>query len=95
MKMSLTLEVELSDGTTHTVQTTNRDMIRYELTANKQRWPRFDDGGGFLGMTFMAWSAMKAEGTYTENWETFSEKDCVSVSPADTGEDNEELSAPF
>lgn len=50
------LRVQLLDGDEWDVQALNPDMIRYERTAAKHKWPKVSDAP-FLWMTFLAWSA--------------------------------------
>src|SRR5262245_39934794 len=55
------------------VQTTNADMVLWDRTRVKHRWPNMQDAP-FLGMTFVAWAAARRTGliapdlTY-EAWE--------------------------
>lgn len=73
------------------VEITNPDRIRWDLTANKHKWPKFSDAP-FMGMTFLAWSAMKRNGHYSDSWESFRDTDCINVedtSPDESEEDSE------
>lgn len=55
------------------VQTDNRDMLLYERTRVRHKWPKFDEAP-FQWMTFIGWSAARRTGeietslTY-EAWE--------------------------
>lgn len=80
------------------VQTTNADMVRWDLTRPKQRpvWPTMQDAP-MLWMTFISWAAAQRTGaiepSYTwEQWAT----DVLEVSPADDPDaDDAGLGAPF
>lgn len=55
------------------LQTTNPDLVLWDRTRIKHRWPKFDDAP-FLWMTFLSWAAARRTGiippdlTY-EQWE--------------------------
>ena len=55
------LRVVLGDGTDREVQCTNADMVRFDLTRAKQRWPGAQDAP-FLWLTFVAWAALRRTG---------------------------------
>lgn len=80
------------------IQTTNADMILWDLTRPKQRppWPSFQDAP-ILWMTFLAWAAARRTGaiepSFTwDQWRT----DVLEVAPI-TDEEAEEAGAgePF
>lgn len=54
------LEVVLEDGTQHTVQTDNRDLLAWDRTRAKHKWPSPQEAP-FVWMTFLAWHALKRE----------------------------------
>lgn len=74
-----------------TVEVVNSDRVRWDLHAARQGWPTFDKVP-FLGMTFLAWAALKRTGQYVGAWDDFSARDCVDVEAEDTtdNEDNED-----
>lgn len=79
------------------LQTTNADMIRWDLTRPKQRppWPSFQDAP-ILWMTFLAWAAAKRTGAIENvTWERWS-AEVLEVQPI-TDPDDEEAGtgAPF
>lgn len=76
------------------IQTANADLVLWDRTRIKHKWPKFDDAP-FLWLTFISWAAARRSGliavdfTY-EQWE----RDVLSVSDADT-DDDDETAAPF
>lgn len=80
------LRVTLADSTTHDIEPSNPDMVRFDMTATKHRWPNGQEAP-FLWLTFLAWSAMKRAGLYTDTWEAFSESDCLNIDNLDEDED--------
>ena len=55
------------------VQTDNRDLVLWDRTRIRHKWPKFDEAA-FLWMTFLSWSAARRQGaiepSYTfERWE--------------------------
>lgn len=75
------------------VQTTNADLVLWDRTRAKHKWPKFEDAP-FLWLTFIAWAGARRSGlippdTAYEAWE----RDVLS---ADAGEDDDdETGAPF
>jgi len=73
------------------VQTDNRDMLLWERTRAKHKWPKFDEAP-FVWMTFIGWAAARRTGAIEssylfERWE----QDVIgveSVSDDDTTEDD-------
>lgn len=87
--MSLNVTVTLAgEGEARNVQILNPDRVRWDMTAQKHKWPSFSDAP-FLGTTFLAWSAMRREGLYNGTFEDFRDRDAIEVeswddsSPAD------------
>lgn len=78
--------VALDDGTEHTVQTDNRDLLQYERTAARHKWPS-PSAAPFGWLTFLAWHALRREGQTTLSLDDF-EAHAVSVSSGD--DDSEE-----
>lgn len=84
--------VEDAEGarTEYTLQTDNRDRIRYELTAAKRNWPSIaSEQALFLFLTVCAWSALKRSGELPAglDLDTFLDR-CVVVEPV-KGEDGQ------
>lgn len=69
------------------VQTDNRDMVLWDRTRIRHKWPKFDEAP-FLWLTFLAWSAARRSGaiapelTY-ERWEA----DVIDVANVDAPDD--------
>lgn len=76
------LHVNMMDGAEFDIQTLNMDMLKWERTATKHKWPDFRTVPVWW-MTFLAWSAMTREGATTAPWELFSEQLCASVRDPD------------
>ena len=68
------LRVILADGTEREVQCTNADMVRFDLTRSKQKWPAATDAP-FLWLTFIAWCALRRTGQIeqTSGYEAFAD----------------------
>lgn len=62
------LSVTLDDGTEHDVQTAHGDLIRWELTRERKKWPALDNAPILWG-TFLAWSALHRAGVIPEDVE--------------------------
>lgn len=75
------------------VQTTNADLVLWDRTRLKHRWPKFEDAP-FLWLTFISWAGARRSGlipleTTYEAWEG-------DVLSADAGsDDGDETGAPF
>lgn len=71
------------------VQTANPDLVLWDRTRVKKRWPKLDEGP-FLWLTFIAWAAARRTGaiprelTY-ESWEA----ETLDVENLDADEDDE------
>ena len=78
------LRVALVDGSTYDVQTANPDLIRYERTAARHKWPPFADQP-VTWMTFLAWAALKREAQLPADvtWERFADELCLTVETYD------------
>ena len=61
-----------ADGDPYDVQVYGADIINYEETAAKHRWPMVKDGGVKMGY-YLAWRASLREGRTTLSWEDFKE----------------------
>lgn len=66
------LRVILSDDSERVVQCTNADLVRFDLTAAKHKWPN-PQAAPFLWLTFIAWAGLKRTGGIPETltWEDF------------------------
>ena len=76
------------------IQTANPDLVMWDRTRIKHKWPKFEDAP-FLWMTFISWAAARRSGLITpdisyEAWE----RDVLSVEAVDA-EDDDESDAPF
>jgi hypothetical protein len=76
------------------VQTDNRDMVLWDRTRIRHKWPKFDEAP-FLWLTFLAWSGARRLGaippdlTY-ERWEA----DVIDVANVDVTDDGVGLGSP-
>lgn len=68
------VRVLMADGSTLELQTANPDLVLWDRTSVKKRWPTFQQAN-FLWLTFISWSAARRTGaiaadfTY-ERWES-------------------------
>ena len=78
------VHVIMVDGSEWDAQTLNPDLMAYERTAVKHKWPTPADAP-VSWLTFIAWSAGKREGHLPASmlWEQFSQTECAEVSNAD------------
>jgi len=76
------------------VQTDNRDLLAWEKTRVRHKWPKFDEAP-FQWLTFLAWSAARRSGQL-ENGLTYEKWEGSVLSVRDTAsmEDNDELGTP-
>jgi hypothetical protein len=74
--------VELADGTVFDVQSVNADQLAYEDTRMRRKWPMITEGGIQRWHTFLAWSAARRAGVYTDPYEKFTD-DAVDVESTD------------
>ena len=79
------------------IQTANPDLILWDRTRIKHRWPSFQDAP-FLWLTFISWAAARRTGAIPgdlryETWES-SVLQVADQSEADGGA-SDELGAPF
>lgn len=78
--VTVLLETPGSDDLTEiTVQTDNRDSVRWDLTRAAEKWPPTSEAA-MLWATFMAWSALKRNGHDLGKFTEFNDR-CVSVRP--------------
>lgn len=77
------------------VQTANPDLVLWDMTRPKHRWPKFDEAP-FLWLTFISWAAARRTGAippeYTfERWQS----DVLDVSNVGDDDDpGDELGTP-
>lgn len=71
--------VTLADDTTLDLVVRNPDMVRFDMTRAKHKWPSMDEAP-MLWATFVTWRAAVREGVYGDTWENWSDRDCLSVS---------------
>ena len=76
------------------IQTDNRDLVLWDRTRAKHRWPKFDEAP-FVWLTFLSWAAARRTGAieagYTfERWEA----DVIQVENIDPDEDDDDLGRP-
>lgn len=76
--MALELRVELADEITLTATVRNPDRIRWDMAAARNGWPSLENSP-FLGLTYLAWAALKREGKYADTWDNFKDRDCLDV----------------
>lgn len=81
------VHVIMVDGSEWDAQTLNPDLMAYERTAVKHKWPTPAESP-VSWLTFIAWSAGRREGLIpsTMLWEQFSQTECAEVSNADGSE---------
>lgn len=86
------LRVTLGDDSRVEVQTSNADLVRWDMTRGKQRWPSDPREAPFLWLTFLAWAALKRTHTIPQDttWEAFSESTQEIENLDDSGEPAEE-----
>lgn len=67
------LRVVLADDSIVEVQCTNADLVRFDLTRGKHKWPAAPEAP-MLWITFLAWAALKRTHGIAEavTWEAFS-----------------------
>jgi hypothetical protein len=74
------------------VQTDNRDLLAWEATRVRHKWPKFDESP-FRWMTFLAWSAARRSGAL-ENGTTYEQWEQSVLSVRDTSSDEDDLGRP-
>lgn len=78
------VRVLMADGAEWEAQTMNPDLLRYERTAAKFKWPG-PQQSPVTWLTFLAWSAGLREGHIPPSvtWELFSTVECLDVKNPD------------
>lgn len=82
------LRVVLQDGTEHEVQADNRDLLQWDRTRAKHRWPSGQEAP-FVWLTFLAWHALRREGLTALSLTEFEEA-ALEVGPAEDEEGAED-----
>jgi hypothetical protein len=78
-----------------TVQTNNRDLVLWDRTRIKHKWPRFDEAPN-LWLTFIAWAAARRTGAIPEDvrYEAW-EAEVIDVAGAEDDDDDEDMGRPI
>jgi hypothetical protein len=68
------LRVVLGDDSVVEVQCSNADLVRFDMTRAKHKWPGAQDAP-FLWLTFISWAALRRTRVVADSvtWEAFSE----------------------
>lgn len=83
--------VTLAGGSTLDLTICNPDMVRWDMTAHKHKWPDME-AAPMLWATFVSWRAAVRTGLYEGTWEKWSTEDCLNVDmPQDDVEDLAEV----
>ena len=85
------LRVELVDGRTVDIRTTNDDQITYEETRARRKWPQITEGGITTWWTFLAYVAARRTGVVeaTTKWEEWRPM-VVDITNLDDEDDEED-----
>lgn len=72
------------------IQADNRDLIAWDMTRAKHKWPKFDDAP-FMWLTFTSWHAARRTGAIPPDytWERWREETLEVTSLDDDDADNE------
>lgn len=74
------------------IQSDNRDLVGYEKTRIKHKWPKFDEAP-FVWLTFLAWSAARRAGQESGTYEAW-ENAVLSVRDMSSTAEDEEIGTP-
>ena len=84
------LTIYMADGAVLEVQTLNKDLLLWDRTRARRKWPQADEARN-IWMTFIAWAALKREGQITDMTVDQFEEQALSVAPTpDDDEDDQE-----
>lgn len=72
------LQVDLSDGTSHTVTILNASLVAWDRTRATQKWPTLEHAPT-LWMTFITWHHLKAAGVVSCTYEEYERDVCLAV----------------
>lgn len=76
------------------IQTANPDLVLWDMTRTKHRWPKFDEAP-FLWLTFISWAAARRTGAIPTDYSFDRWRDDV-LDVADVGSDEgDELGDPI
>lgn len=95
-KISSPLVVVLREGHEPLmVQTNNRDLVLWDRTRIKHKWPRLDEAPN-LWLTFISWAAARRTGAIPEDvrYEQW-ERDVIDVSKPDDADEDDDLGRPI
>lgn len=78
------VHVLMMDGAEWDAQTLNPDLLKFERTAVRHKWPKPGESP-VMWLTFIAWAAGVREGHIpsTLTWEQFSQEECAEVTNPD------------
>lgn len=78
------VHVLMMDGSEWDAQTMNPDLLKFERTAVRHKWPKPGDSP-VMWLTFIAWAAGVREGHIPSSmtWEQFSQELCAEVTNPD------------
>lgn len=71
------------------LQILNPDLLRWDLTRGKHRWPEMRQAPN-LWMTFIAWAAATRTGATTDTWERFRDTTLEASTIAEADDDEED-----
>lgn len=93
VKLSLPkFRVKLPDEDAYDVEANNADLVRWDMTAAKHKWPTYKDAP-FLWTTFLAWAASRRGGLTKLTWEEFSDR-VVQVESLSDDDDADGMAVP-
>lgn len=70
--------VHLASGEVLDLRVANPDMVRWDMTAAKHKWPSMADAP-MLWATFVTWRAATREGLYTDTFDKWRDEDALDV----------------
>lgn len=85
-----TATVTLADNRELSLTITNPDMVMWDMTAHKHKWPSMSDAP-MLWATFVTWRAAVRTGVYTGKWDDWSSTDAVDIDLEKPDEDEAEV----
>lgn len=90
------MRVTVTDGTQYAVQTTNADMVMYDLERAKRRWPSLTDAP-FLWLSYLAFSALRRDGTISasEHFDSWVQTTVEVKNLNETGQESDETVKAF
>ncbi len=76
--------VTLTDGTQLVAHVLNTDLLRWDKTAAKHGWPKYDTTPMTFA-TFLSWAALRRQGDLDPDvtWERFGDELCADVTAID------------